>query len=40
MDYGGIGALIGRRGGAPGGLGGMGGPLWKPRGGGRGRPAP
>lgn len=40
MDYGGIGALIGTRGGAPGGLGGIGGPLWKPKGGGRGGPAP
>lgn len=37
-DYGGIGALIGTRGGTPGGLGGIGGPLWKPKGGGRGAP--
>lgn len=39
-DYGGIGALIGTRGGTPGGLGGIGGPLWKPKGGGRGAPQP
>lgn len=39
-DYGGIGALMGTRGGTPGGRGGIGGPLWKPKGGGRGGPAP
>lgn len=39
-NYDGIGALRGARGGTPGGLGGIGGPLWKPKGGGRGGPAP
>lgn len=39
-NYDGIGALGGARGGTPGGLGGIGGPLWKPKGGGRGGPAP
>lgn len=40
VDYGGIGGLMGTRGGTPGGLGGIGGPLCKPKGGGRGGPAP